>query len=99
MIKPFADRRAHELFATGKSRHFPPNIGGRALRKLDQLGVAARLDDLKSPPGNRLHARSGNRAGRRLISINGQWRICFRLHEGDTYEVESADSPWKRGAI
>ena len=46
------------------------------------------LEDLKVPPGNRLHPLAGNRQGQHAISINDQWRICFRFEDGDAYEVE-----------
>jgi plasmid maintenance system killer protein len=48
-------------------------------------------EDLKVPPGNRLHPLSGNRQGQHAISINDQWRICFRFEDGDAYEVEVCD--------
>ena len=53
-----------------------------ALRKLDQLEAAARLDDLRVPPGNRLESLRGNRRGQHSIRINNQWRICF-VWKGD----------------
>ncbi len=52
-------------------------------------GLAAQ--DLKVPPSNRLHRLKGDRAGQYSISINDQWRICFRFIEGDAYDVEIAD--------
>ena len=48
-----------------------------AARKLEYVDLAARLDDLKVPPGNRLHALRGDRKGQHAIAINDQWRICF----------------------
>jgi proteic killer suppression protein len=50
--------------------------------------LAEQLEDLKVPPGNRLHALSGDRKGQ---SINDQWRICFRFEDGDAYDVEVCD--------
>ncbi len=58
VIKTFADKRTQELFVTGKARRFPPEIARRAVRKLEYVDLATRLDDLKVPPGNRLHALS-----------------------------------------
>ena len=46
---------------------------------------------MRVPPGNRLHALKGNRAGQFAIRINDQWRICFRFFDGDAYEVEITD--------
>lgn len=53
-----------------------------AVRKLDMLDAATRLDDLRSPPGNRLEALRGDRRGQHSIRINDQWRICFRWPAG-----------------
>jgi len=91
MIKTFADRRTQELYTTGKAKRFPADIAKRATRKLEYLDLAVRLDDLKVPPGNRLHALGGNRKGQHAIAVNDQWRICFRFVEGDAYDVEICD--------
>ena len=91
MIKTFADRHTQELYATGKSKRIPADIAKRAARKLEYVDLAKRLDDLKVPPGNRLHALEGNRKGQHSISINDQWRICFRFADGDAYDVEICD--------
>ena len=91
MIKTFADRRTQELYTTGNAKRFPADIAKRAARKLEYLDLAVRLDDLKAPPGNRLHALGGNRKGQHAIAVNDQWRICFRFVEGDAYDVEICD--------
>ena len=91
MIKTFADRHTQELYATGKSKRFRPDVVRRAIRKPEYIDLAARLDDLKVPPGNRLHALERGRAGQHAISVNDQWRICFRFMDGDAYDVEIAD--------
>ena len=62
-----------------------------ALRKLRMLDAATRLDDLRVPPGNRLEALKGARAGQFSIRINDQWRVCFRWQNGHAYDVEIAD--------
>jgi toxin HigB-1 len=59
-----------------------------ALRKLLLIHVAARLDDLRVPPGNRLEARKADRAGQSSIRINDQYRICFTWKNGDAFDVE-----------
>ena len=91
MIKTFVDRRTQELYATGKSRRFPPDVARRAVRKLEYLDLAVRLDDLKVPPGNRLHELERDRKGQHSISVNDQWRVCFRFVDGDAYDVEVTD--------
>jgi len=87
VIKTFADRRTQELYSTGRSRRFPPDIAKRAMRKLEYIDVATCLDDLKVPPGNRLHQLERDRKGQHAIAVNDQWRICFRFVEGDAYRV------------
>ncbi len=91
MIKTFADRRTRDLFLTGQAKRFPSDIAKRAARKLEYVNLATRLDDLKVPPGNRLHALKGDREGQYSISINDQWRICFRFKDGDAFDVEVCD--------
>ena len=91
MIKTFADRRTQELYTTGKAKQFPADVARRAARKLEYLALAVRLNDLKVPPGNRLHALGGNRKGQHAVAVNDQWRICFRFVEGDAYDVEICD--------
>jgi proteic killer suppression protein len=91
VIKTFADRHTQELYTTGKSKRFPPDIAKRAARKLEYIDLATRLDDLKVPPGNRLHELERDRMGQYAISVNDQWRICFRFIDGDAYDVEITD--------
>ncbi|MBM3147118.1 MAG: type II toxin-antitoxin system RelE/ParE family toxin [Actinobacteria bacterium] len=91
MIKSFADAQTQSLYVTGRSRRLPPEIVRRAVRKLEYLDLATRLDDLRVPPGNRLHALEGDRRGQYSISINDQWRICFRLMDSDAHDVEITD--------
>jgi toxin HigB-1 len=53
------------------------NIESVARRKLEQLEWSSALEDLRVPPGNRLEALRGDRAGQHSIRINDQFRICF----------------------
>ena len=62
-----------------------------AERKLAQLDAALTLDFLRAPPGNRLEALKGNRAGQYSIRINDQWRVCFRWAETGPIDVEIVD--------
>ncbi len=91
MIKSFGDKKTRELFLTGQSKQVPAQILKRTLRKLDYVDLAMTIDDLRVPPGNRLHALSGDRDGQYAIAINDQWRICFRFENGDAFEVEVCD--------
>ena len=91
MIKTFADKQTQRLFAGGRARKLPPDVARRARRKLEYIDLAARLDDLRVPPGNRLHKLGGKRTGQYAIAVNDQWRICFRFVDGDAYDVEVTD--------
>jgi len=91
MIKTFADRHTKELYETGKSRRFPPEVHRRAIRRLEYVDLATRLEDLRVPPSNRLHELERDRMGQYSISVNDQWRICFCFIDGDAYDVELTD--------
>ncbi len=91
MIKTFADRRTRDLFLSGAAKRFPVDVTPRAARKLEYVDLATSLDDLRVPPGNRLHALKDDRRGQHAISINDQWRICWRFVDGDVYEAEVCD--------
>lgn len=67
------------------------NIAAVARRKLRQLEIADRLDDLRVPPGNRLESLKGDRSGQYSIRINNQWRVCFRWEEAAAEDVEIVD--------
>ncbi|MDP3285294.1 MAG: type II toxin-antitoxin system RelE/ParE family toxin, partial [Desulfobacterales bacterium] len=67
------------------------NIAKVARRKLRQLEIANRLDDLRVPPGNQLEALKGDRSGQHSIRINDQWRVCFRWTNGGAENVEIVD--------
>jgi proteic killer suppression protein len=62
-----------------------------ARRKLRQLQIANRLEDLRIPPGNRLEALKGDRVGQYSIRINDQYRLCFRWKNEGAEEVEIVD--------
>lgn len=90
MIKSFADRETEKLFHDNPVRRFQ-GFERVARRKLLMLQRARELQDLRSPPGNRLEALKGDREGQYSIRINDQWRICFSWREGDAYSVEIVD--------
>lgn len=91
MIKTFADRHTRDLFVTGESRRFPSDIKQRAIPKMEYLNLATGPEDLKVPPSNRFHQLTGARKSQFSISVNSPWRICFRLIDGDAYDVELTD--------
>jgi proteic killer suppression protein len=91
VIKTFADKETQQLFVKGKSKRLPPDLLRRAIRRLEYIHWATTLNDLRIPPSNRLHRLKGDREGQYSISVNDQWRICFRFIDGDAYDVEIND--------
>ncbi len=91
MITSIADERTQALYVDGVAKRFPPELAARAVRKLEYVALATSVDDLRVPPGNRLHALKGDRKGQHAIAVHDQWRICFRFVDGDAYDVEICD--------
>jgi toxin HigB-1 len=90
MIQSFADKNTEKLARLERVVKFV-QFERIALRKLTQLEVAEKLDDLRVPPGNRLEQLKGNRAGQYSIRINDQYRICFVWTEQGPGNVEICD--------
>ncbi|MBA2078561.1 type II toxin-antitoxin system RelE/ParE family toxin [Rhodanobacter sp. PCA2] len=90
MIKTFRSVDTRDLFDGKRVRRWV-NIETVAMRKLAMLHRAARPDDLRIPPANRLEALKGERAGQRSIRIDDQFHICFRWRDGDAHDVEIDD--------
>lgn len=90
MIVSFRDADTAALASGSSTRRFT-NIATVARRKLRQLEIAGRLDDLRVPPGNRLEALKGDRAGQHSIRINDQYRVCFRWTPAGPADVEIVD--------
>lgn len=91
MIVSFRHGESERIWNGERSRRLPADIQPVASRKLRLVNAAKKLDDLKAPPGNRLEALKGKRAGQWSIRINSQWRICFRWREGGAEDVEIVD--------
>ncbi len=91
MIRSYKDTKTADV-ASGKGRKgFPAALLRPAIRKLTMLENAMELDDLRSPPGNRLEALKGDRVGQHSIRINDQWRICFVWTAAGAEDVEIVD--------
>ena len=90
MIQSFQSEDTERLFHDERVKKWRA-IENVARRKLNMLHAARKLDDLKVPPGNKLHKLSGDRAGQHAIRINDQFRVCFTWRDGHAYDVEIAD--------
>jgi proteic killer suppression protein len=90
VIKSFKTGGTARLFNDERVKDWQ-SIENVARRKLNMVNAAAKLDDLKVPPGNRLEKLEGDRKGQHSIRINDQHRVCFVWREGDAYDVEITD--------
>jgi proteic killer suppression protein len=89
-IQSYRCSDTRRLRTTGKSPRFG-GIAKVALRKLDMLNAAVRLESLNVPPGNHLEMLTGDRVGQHSIRINQQWRLCFRWTAAGPADVEIVD--------
>jgi proteic killer suppression protein len=91
VIRTFADKRTAAVWADRVPKGFPSELAKTTRRKLRMLASATSLEDLRSPPGNRLEALSGDRDGQHSIRVNDQWRLRFVWRQGDANDVEIVD--------
>lgn len=94
MIRSFGNSSTEDFYHgrnSSHSRKVPAAIRANALRKLDMLNAATAVQDLRSPPGNRLEKLSGDLEGFHSMRINQQWRLIFRWVDGGAEDVEIID--------
>ena len=91
MLKSFASKETERVWHGIRSRSLPDDVQRIARRKLRMINNAQDISDLRVPPENRLEALKGNRIGQHSARINQQWRICFKWHDGDAYNIEIVD--------
>ena len=91
MIRSFRDSQTRRVFDRQRAARLAVDVQRQAHRKLLLLDAATELEDLRSPPGNRLERLRGDRARQHSIRINGQWRICFVWRSDGAHEVEICD--------
>ena len=95
MIQSFKDRGSADLFdgldSKAARKTCPRDLWKTAVRKLERLDSAETLEDLRVPPGNRLEALTGSRAGTWSLRINDRYRICFGWTDAGPVEVEIVD--------
>ena len=91
MIASFRCRETERIFKGKFSATLPQAIQKAAARKLEIIDASRDLEDLRTPPGNRLEALSGDRRGQHSIRITEQWRVCFVWQDGNANDVEIGD--------
>lgn len=94
MIRSFADGSTRDIWNGVNSkaaRRIPKDLWTAVRRKLDQIDAVTKLDDLRVPPGNRLHALEADRAGYHAVRVNDQFRIVFRFDGEHAYDVCCTD--------
>lgn len=94
MIRTLADDTTRDIWngVNGKAaRRIPLELWPNVRRKLDQIDAVTSLEDLKVPPGNRLHALGGALRGWYAVRVNDQYRIVFRFEGGDAFDVRCTD--------
>ncbi|MFH1089918.1 MAG: type II toxin-antitoxin system RelE/ParE family toxin [Candidatus Uhrbacteria bacterium] len=91
MIKSFKAKETEKIFNQEYSLKLPSSIQRVALRKLWMIDAAQTINDLRIPPANHLEQLKGDRRGQYSIRINEQWRICFKWHQDNAFEVEITD--------
>lgn len=91
MIVSFRDNETADFYDGCKKRVRWAGCAKVATRKLDMINFARALDDLRSPPGNRLEPLAGDRAGQHSIRVNDKWRVCFRWAPDGVHDVEIVD--------
>jgi proteic killer suppression protein len=96
MIKSFKGKETQRLFMGRKSKAVSGEAVRRAQRKLAQrklaqLDLVGSVEELRTPPGNKLHKLGGDREGQWAIDVNDRYRICFRFEDGHAYDVEATD--------
>jgi proteic killer suppression protein len=94
MIVSFGDLATEDLYhnrPTRRARRWPAELVAPALVKMDMLNAAAKIVDLRSPPGNRLEALKGELKGSYSVRVNDQWRLVFRWEGNNAYDVRLMD--------
>lgn len=91
MIRSFKDKLTRAVFEGKRPKGFPADLVDAAFRRLGYLAAANELEDLKQPPGNRLHPLKGDREGQWAIRVNDQFRIAFIWTPEGPENVEFTD--------
>ena len=88
MIKSFKDKGLENCYLFNNCGKIKKDLQRRVLMKLEWIDAATCIDDLKNPPGNKLHDLKGEYLGFSTISVNSVWRLIFRFVDGDAHDVQ-----------
>jgi len=94
VIRTLADATTRDIWNGVNSkaaRRIPRELWPNVRRKLDQIDAVTSVDDLRVPPGNRLHPLDGDMRGWHAMRVNDQYRIVFRFEGGDAFDVRCTD--------
>jgi proteic killer suppression protein len=94
VVRTLADAATRDVWNgvnTKAARRIPRELWPIVRRKLDQIDAVTRIEDLNVPPGNRLHALTGDRRGWHAVRVNDQYRIVFRFDGADAFDVRCTD--------
>jgi proteic killer suppression protein len=91
MIHSFKNTETAAIFSGKYIKGLPADVFKIAARKLKAIDAAIQLEDLKSPPGNKLEPLKDSRDGQHSIRVNDKWRLCFVWENGHAYDVEFCD--------
>jgi proteic killer suppression protein len=90
MIRSFRHKGLESLYERGDRRRLPPALADKLERILARLDVATAADDMNLP-GYRLHRLRGNLAGFWAVMASANWRVVFRLEDGNALDVDLVD--------
>jgi toxin HigB-1 len=91
VITSFRCEATEQIHRGETTPDLPADIHRVTLRKLQQLDIAQKLDDLRVPPGNRLEPLKHDRKGQYSIRINDKYRVCFVWTDHGVEDVEIVD--------
>lgn len=87
-IKSFKHKWLEEFYYNDVKSKIKPQLRNGVFRKLKLIDYATSIEDLRSPPGNKLHSLKGDREGQWAISVNGPWRLCFYFENGEASGID-----------
>ena len=90
MITKFKHKELRKLFETGIVSGVAPQNEARLRKILALLETTETIDDMDLP-GLKLHELKGNRKGTYAVNVSGNWRVTFKIIDGDVVDVNYED--------